>query len=144
MTNGHGVKVCAKCKQEKPLEDFGRHLRRNRVPGKQYVNSRCRQCVNESWNASHARDMSLRRRYRITSEQFDTLLTEQGGCAACGSEETDGKYWHVDHDHSCCRSTPTCGKCLRGILCHGCNTALGNVGDSTERLALLIEYLERR
>lgn len=112
------------------------------------IKPRCRDCGNAErrarYNPAKMRDYSLRKRYGISSDQFDAMLAAQGGCCkACGSPETDGKYWHMDHDHDCCpTSTRTCGKCVRGILCHGCNTALGNVGDNVERLKKLIDYLE--
>lgn len=110
--------------------------------------SRCRDCANArrrlGYDATAQRSQSLKKRYGITEEQFQSMLAEQGGCAACGSTATDGKYWHVDHDHSCCDTqASSCGRCVRGVLCHGCNTALGNVKDSKARLAQLIAYLER-
>ncbi|HKV88602.1 MAG TPA: endonuclease domain-containing protein, partial [Candidatus Dormibacteraeota bacterium] len=34
----------------------------------------------------------------------------------------------VDHDHRCCHEV-SCGRCIRGFLCNGCNVALGFVED---------------
>lgn len=49
----------------------------------------------------------------------------------------DGRYGlQVDHDH-------VTGK-IRGLLCRGCNTALGHIYDDKERLIGLIEYLKAR
>lgn len=31
---------------------------------------------------------------------------------------------YVDHDHKCCSGDKSCGKCVRGILCPGCNTGM--------------------
>jgi len=60
------------------------------------------------------------------------MIERQGGvCAACRID----KPIHVDHDH-------VTGK-VRGVLCFLCNQALGNVRDSTDRLRLLILYLEQ-
>lgn len=109
--------------------------------------SACLSCLNKKrrdvYDPVAERDRSLRRRYGISAEEFDSLLAKQGGgCAACGTTEPRGKAWHVDHDHACCPTRArSCGKCIRGILCHGCNTALGNVEDDVRRLQLLIDYL---
>lgn len=67
-----------------------------------------------------------RNRYKLTYEEYLALKQE---CAVCG---TEGKL-HVDHDH-------TTGK-VRGLLCHGCNLALGLVKDSPERLRKLADYI---
>ena len=36
-----------------------------------------------------------------------------------------------------------CGKCIRGILCHGCNAGLGNLRDDLNLLRLAVKYLEK-
>jgi recombination endonuclease VII len=45
----------------------------------------------------------------------------------CRREFEDGLI-HIDHDHGCCQErNRSCGKCVRGLLCHRCNIALGYV-----------------
>lgn len=137
-------KKCAKCQETLPVEDFGSHKRMDRVEGKIYYSTYCLPCRREVTDPSTTRRYSLKKRYGITPEEFDDMLARQGGCASCGSTTTNGKYWHIDHDHSCCpTSTKTCGRCIRGILCHGCNTALGNLGDDPEKVEALLNYIRR-
>lgn len=67
------------------------------------------------------------RAYNLTVEQYDAMLAEQGGrCAICRSSDPGPKSWHVDHDHDCCPAGGSCGKCVRGLLCHSCNLLLGH------------------
>jgi hypothetical protein len=66
------------------------------------------------------------------------LANQGGGCAICG---TAASKWHVDHDHACCPSIYTCGKCIRGILCRDCNVGLGNFRDSPELIECALTYL---
>lgn len=89
------------------------------------------------------REMHLRKKYGITLAQYEAMVEAQGGgCAACGGPPTAHGVLHVDHDHACCAGITTCGQCVRGLLCSGCNVTLGNVKDSPGRLRLLIAYLE--
>ena len=73
------------------------------------------------------------KRYGLTQAQFDRLLEEQGyACAMCHEPFEDGQQICIDHDHACCpvppgAQTTCCGKCVRGLLCFRCNTALGYV-----------------
>ena len=79
--------------------------------------------------------------YGLTVDTLSALL--EGGCAACGSTDR----LHIDHDHACCptgSSPRSCGECVRGALCHGCNTALGLLGESADRVRLLLAYMGRR
>lgn len=66
-------------------------------------------------------------RYGLTQEQFDLMLEAQGySCAMGGEPFKDGDLICIDHDHACCPDEKaSCGRCLRGLLCVSCNTALG-------------------
>lgn len=70
--------------------------------------------------------------YGISPEDFELMvLTQNNQCAICG--KTMRKV-HIDHDHHT-------GK-VRGLLCPGCNTGLGKMGDSIAGLRAAIAYLE--
>ena len=68
-------------------------------------------------------------RYGLTQKQFDWLLeVQQYACAMGGEPFTESIQIFVDHDHSCCPGERrSCGKCVRGLLCLSCNTALGQI-----------------
>lgn len=80
--------------------------------------------------------------YGKTLEQHQADLERQGhACALCLKKSTARLCY--DHDHRCCgHKSKTCGKCVRGLICHKCNRALGYFDDSIERLKQAIEYLE--
>ena len=80
----------------------------------------------------------LKYKYGLSLDQYNQMLTEQGGCAICGTTEPGGKYgrFHVDHDHKT-------GE-VRGLLCNGCNVGLGHFRDHPERLNKAAEYLGGR
>lgn len=63
--------------------------------------------------------------HKITDQQFEDLLKEQGySCADCKTYISwpPGMFSaSIDHDHSCCNKKYSCGKCIRGIVCLGCN-----------------------
>lgn len=83
------------------------------------------------------------RNFNMTREEYEALLESQGGVCAVCSDAPGWRRLSVDHDHSCCPdSGKSCGKCVRGILCGKCNSALGNADDDVERLRALIAYLE--
>lgn len=91
---------------------------------------------------------NLKIRYGLTKEDYSRMLAEQGGKCAnpqCGNTPLDiGRRLHVDHDHSCCPGWKSCGKCVRGLLCPSCNSALGYVDDDIDRLNGLTQYLKSR
>lgn len=66
------------------------------------------------------------------------------GCNACGMPFESQDDAQVDHDHACCPGLVGCSNCVRGLLCSGCNVALGFVKDSPARLRALADYLERK
>jgi len=80
---------------------------------------------NPERTAIHKRRQHLKASYKLAPEAYDRMLEERGGvCAICKNPPAKGRL-AVDHDHSCCPGMKTCGKCIRGLLCHKCNRALG-------------------
>lgn len=79
--------------------------------------------------------------YNLTKDSWWALFVAQGEKCVCG-DDTPDLMWHIDHDHSCCPRGESCGKCVRGILCHHCNLALGLVRDNPDTLRALASYLE--
>jgi hypothetical protein len=75
------------------------------------------------YDPAYGRRKQLERRHKMTVEQYEVQLAEQGGhCALCSAVQGDDKRrMAVDHDHSCCDKELACGKCNRGILCADCN-----------------------
>lgn len=69
------------------------------------------------------------RKFHTTEEWYSARLAEQDGhCALCARErEENGNRLAIDHDHECCGGTGSCGNCLRGLLCRGCNVRLGTL-----------------
>jgi len=78
---------------------------------------------------------SLRKRYGITLEQYNTLFAKQRGlCATCSIHQSQlRRALCVDHDHMTGQ--------IRGLLCDDCNIALGHLRDDKTTLSVMIEYL---
>lgn len=84
--------------------------------------------------------------YGLTRAAFDDLLIGQGGrCAICANVFGDMRPLGptVDHDHSCCPGSKSCGQCVRALLCTKCNMGLGAFGDDPAIMATAIEYLRK-
>lgn len=78
----------------------------------------------------------------VTEQRYEGLLRDQDGrCAVC--RRIFQATPHIDHDHSCCPGQTSCGNCVRGLLCEGCNRAIGFFGDDVVVMASAIEYLSR-
>jgi hypothetical protein len=80
-------------------------------------------------------------RYGLTQAVFDQMLETQGyACAMGGEPFEEGQLVCIDHDHACCPDEKrSCGKCVRGLLCLSCNTALGII---ERKQAIAKAYLE--
>lgn len=89
------------------------------------------------------RDAYLMRTYKISSEDYEMMLSTQGGsCAFCDkTPEENGQKLAVDHDHACCPGRTSCGKCVRGLLCADCNQSIGRMDDDIDRLQRAIDYI---
>ena len=74
-------------------------------------------------------------KYRITMDQYNSMLKEQGGvCAICLEVCKSRKVLCVDHNHET--------NDIRGLLCNNCNTAIGLMRDSVDILRRATKYLE--
>ena len=156
------MKICSKCKLEKPLSEFT--IRRDRPCG--YM-SMCKTCnsnrvatsrqttdyyksyyINNrevvldksakiyKANPSIVKDRYLKAHYGITLVEYNAMLDNQHNvCAICGRPEKTGRMLSVDHDHAT--------GAIRGLLCNACNTSLGNVNDNITILQNMIMYLEK-
>lgn len=93
---------------------------------------------------SYCRDCNKLRLFNMTLADYEKKLAEQNyGCAVCGGLNLNGKALTVDHDHKCCSGRGSCGKCVRGLLCANCNTGVGMMADSPQRLRDAADYLEK-
>lgn len=80
------------------------------------------------------------RSYGLNMEQYSAMIEKCGNvCEICGREMTRGSKCSaavvVDH----CHVTGV----VRGVICRRCNTALGMLGDSRERVEKLLNYITR-
>lgn len=124
--NDLGEKECSECRTYQPEDQF--YSRREAPDG---LTLSCKIC-----SRSRARAV----RYNVPMGYLEGLLASQEGrCASCKSLLVQ---WEVDHDHRCCPGRYSCGSCIRGILCHSCNSTLGAAQDDPNILRSTLLYLE--
>lgn len=68
-------------------------------------------------------------RYGLTVDEYVML---KQSCEVCGANTG----LHIDHDHKTGN--------YRGMLCRGCNTSLGQLNESPERIRALARYIEEK
>lgn len=150
-------KVCSKCGETKPVEEFGETVAQTHQGWA--WRSHCRKCSSEScrkygtenkprrnarlkqWrkeNPDKAKKLDrrrmLKRNYGLSPESADKLFRDAGEkCEVCGTAET---RLCIDHCH-------TTGR-VRGILCTSCNTFLGRIENNSSLLKNLETYLKTR
>ena len=112
---------------------WGKHY----VPVSEFRAGYCKVCKPEQ-----QRSQSLKYKYGLTLAQYNAMVDEQDG--ACGSCFVRTEKLHVDHDHACCPGERSCGKCVRGLLCHNCNArVVAMVENSRVLIERAIDYLDR-
>ena len=149
--NGVKAKRCSKCNEDKPLECF--HTKGSYVDGEPIYRSWCIECSKKDnlrryktkyKGLTHQKAgyrYTLKTRYGMSENEFQEMYSAQNGrCKVCETElgnvfdEVNGIRCNVDHCHS--------SGAVRGILCQGCNTGLGQFKDSIEVLEKAIRYLK--
>jgi hypothetical protein len=76
---------------------------------------------------------NLRHRYGIELEDYDRMLSEQGGVCYICKDPPGKKLLSVDHCHK--------DGTIRGLLCHNCNNGLGKFKDNIVLMYRAITYL---
>lgn len=135
------LRKCRTCKAEKPTSEFHKG---NSPEGLQYDCKPCNNARSSKWQRENRdktrpiqRRSNMKRRYGITEQQYDEMLAAQDGvCYLCGKGPETQRWGRLALDH--CHETGV----VRKLLCHHCNAALGNFGDSVEMLEKAIDYLK--
>ena len=133
------MKICSLCKEEKSLEEFGKH----KITKDGYRN-KCLKCNNQessSWhqrNPAKAKNYNLNRYYGIGLSEYNLMFAAQdGACAICKMHQSEQNHaLSVDHNHDT-------GE-IRGLLCNNCNRAVGLLKDNIETLQAAISYLSKK
>lgn len=111
--------------------------------GFSYHGCRCERCTQANRQRDKDRwEFRYASKYGLSVTQIRELLSDPS-CAICGTTDPGNRPWHIDHDHECCQSQRSCGKCVRGVLCFMCNFAIGSARDDVGILAAAIDYLTR-
>lgn len=127
-------KLCTQCEKSKPEEEFYKAAR-NRG-GREHQCKACR------WQTKLAKPEAIKRdnlryelkKYGLDEEQYRALCEAQGNaCAICRKPDTERRL-SVDH----CHETGN----VRGLLCNGCNRALGLLGDTLAGVRAALQYLD--
>lgn len=132
------TKICNRCKQEKPINDFGND--KTQKDGKDGLCKNCKREQQKQFNQKHPlrhKYAVLKHRFGLTPKQYEELLKKQKGvCAICGNINRNGTWLSVDHDHITDE--------IRGLLCSNCNHAIGCMHDNPVVLRSAANYLEGR
>ena len=79
--------------------------------------------------------------YKLNKEQYHLILNNQkNACAIC----KENKKLYVDHDHSCCPTENTCGKCIRGLICQKCNMMMHYIDECSDLFEAAFKYATGR
>ncbi len=122
------LQECKLCKEQLPLSLFNKNGR--------YKNGyykHCKKCHYETYG----RDSHYKRTYGISKKEYEEQLLKQNyKCLVCENFETEGKFGRLVVDH--CHKDGG----IRGLICQGCNIALGCVKDNSDTLRKLANYLD--
>jgi hypothetical protein len=108
------------------------------------TNAHCKECHKQKcktrWHSKTPIEKQATRvkaMYGISPEEYIEMHKQQDGkCAICEEKPTTKRGLHLDHNHSTGQ--------VRGLLCHGCNVALGSFKENTDLLGKAIEYLRSK
>lgn len=129
------TKRCNLCDESKPLVDFYRHKKNNRIY------SACKKChcartaLRIRSNPEKRSESNWKQRgIDCTWAQFEQMMQEQDSvCAICEMPEPSGRNLAVDHSHET-------GE-VRGLLCTLCNVTVGKFEGGRIPLNRFLHYM---
>ena len=136
------MRRCNNCGISKKPSGFGRQTDK----GNSYLRATCKDCRTKTEKTRYQnltsdqklnnKNKELNRLYGISLEIYNEMIIfQKSKCLGCGKHQLElEKALCVDHNH-------ITGK-VRGLLCAGCNIAIGTVKENPETLRQLAEYLE--
>ena len=135
------MKECKKCLVTLPKESFSKQQK-----NKDGLYSYCKPCANKlkaaskkrkfEENPNYHRDRNFKDRYGISLQERDQLSVDQDHrCKICLTPESkvSRSVLFVDHCH-------TSGE-VRGLLCDGCNKAIGHLKDNPTAIKAALAYI---
>ncbi len=84
-------------------------------------------------NPRAMRSYYFKYKYGVTMDDYDFMYASQKGCCLICGDHKDKLI--IDHDHI--------SGAVRGLLCFGCNTGIGQFHDNVGILTKAIEYINR-
>lgn len=133
------MKTCSRCEVEKSLSEY--HIDKRYGKPRSYCKD-CQKEMGRKWrinNAEKVREANrryalthkLKNKYNLTENEYRLAVDKAAGkCQICRME----RKLFIDHCHET-------GK-FRGLICSQCNSALGMMEDSIDRLRAAQEYLQ--
>lgn len=137
------MKRCNACGIAKASTAFTRRKTKN---GTFILHSECKECscirVAKHYKKEtevqklKRKSLFMQRTYGISLEDYNDMFIKQNGlCLGCKKHQSQfNKSFSVDHCHKTLK--------VRGLLCSGCNLAVGNTKEKPETLRNLAIYLE--
>lgn len=113
---------CTRCEELLPLSGF----------------SKCKTALHgiNNWCKSCSRWSKIYRIHGLTRQEWEHMYAHQSGkCYICKHSLDGGRRPNVDHCHVTNK--------VVSLLCHFCNTGLGNAGENPEILLAMAEYAKK-
>jgi hypothetical protein len=145
------TKICSRCKTPQNIELFTKSPKYKdgffpwcRPCKADYSRIRRASGKKQIYHPEKARWHQVKHFYKLSQDDWNAIFESQGGvCAICKNPPDENKrQYSVDHDHNCCPGAKSCGKCVRGILCHRCNIGLGMLQEDVEIINSMLLYMK--
>ncbi len=142
------MKICIKCSENKSLDLFVKAV--DCIDGRSGVCKKCKtEQVTRYYLDNPEKKLEKKKKDRISKtnwkshhiseEKYNEMLSlYEGKCYICKNKNATD----IDHNHNCCNGAKSCGKCIRGILCNNCNTALGVLEKNRQNLNFMLQYID--